>query len=178
MNIVRALRLKGRTTAEDVAAATAVDVDAVLVELGALVATGDAVEQGGRYRLTPDGRDRLDELVTAESAGVDRSALLAEYERFTLLNARFKELASRWQATRDSAALGDLDGIDAELQELLAAIVTLAPRLAPYPGRFTAAIARVRAGEHDWFLRPVIDSYHTVWFECNASGYRCHRRSY
>ena len=27
------------------------------------------------------------------------------------------------------------------------------------------ALRRVRAGEHDWFTKPVIESYHTVWFE-------------
>jgi hypothetical protein len=28
-----------------------------------------------------------------------------------------------------------------------------------------AALDRVRAGETAWLTRPLIDSYHTVWFE-------------
>jgi hypothetical protein len=26
-------------------------------------------------------------------------------------------------------------------------------------------LAKIRAGETMWFTRPIIDSYHTVWFE-------------
>jgi len=56
-----------------------------------------------------------------------------------------------------------------KLAEICAAqpdrFVGLAPRLAPYPERFGSALARVRAGEHTWLARPMIDSYHTVWFE-------------
>jgi pyruvate,orthophosphate dikinase len=26
-------------------------------------------------------------------------------------------------------------------------------------------VDRVEAGERDWFTKPLIDSYHTVWFE-------------
>ena len=27
------------------------------------------------------------------------------------------------------------------------------------------ALERVRDGDHDWFAKPMIDSYHTVWFQ-------------
>src|SRR5207245_10907769 len=39
------------------------------------------------------------------------------------------------------------------------------PRFARYGPRLTNAVDRVRAGEVDWFTKPVLDSYHTVWFE-------------
>ena len=39
------------------------------------------------------------------------------------------------------------------------------PRFARYAPRLTNAVDRVRAGEVDWFTKPVLDSYHTVWFE-------------
>ena len=38
-------------------------------------------------------------------------------------------------------------------------------RFARYGPRLTNAVDRVRAGEVDWFTKPVLDSYHTVWFE-------------
>ena len=39
------------------------------------------------------------------------------------------------------------------------------PRLAPYPDRFSAAIEKVKDGDHSWIAKPIADSYHTVWFE-------------
>jgi hypothetical protein len=38
-----------------------------------------------------------------------------------------------------------------------------------YGDRFAEALARVRAGEVEWFTRPLIDSYHTVWFELHEN---------
>ena len=39
------------------------------------------------------------------------------------------------------------------------------PRFGRYGPRLTNAVDRVRAGEVDWFTKPVLDSYHSVWFE-------------
>ena len=55
--------------------------------------------------------------------------------------------------------------IAAKTSRIITEIATAVPRLAPYPGRFAAAIERVKSGDHTFFLRPVIDSYHTIWFE-------------
>jgi hypothetical protein len=44
----------------------------------------------------------------------------------------------------------------------------LAERLARFDGygrRFRDALGRVQAGEVEWFTRPMMDSYHTGWFE-------------
>jgi hypothetical protein len=41
----------------------------------------------------------------------------------------------------------------------------LLDRFGRYEDRLSAAVARVEAGDHDWFTKPLIDSYHTVWFE-------------
>jgi hypothetical protein len=38
-------------------------------------------------------------------------------------------------------------------------------RYHPYEPRFGAALAKLDAGEREWFTKPLIDSYHTVWFE-------------
>ncbi|HEV3054876.1 MAG TPA: hypothetical protein VGX45_09500, partial [Solirubrobacteraceae bacterium] len=35
----------------------------------------------------------------------------------------------------------------------------------PYAGRFADALQKVQAGDTSWLLKPLIDSYHTVWFE-------------
>lgn len=41
----------------------------------------------------------------------------------------------------------------------------LIPRFDAYPARMTRALDRVRDNQLDWFTKPVIDSYHTIWFE-------------
>jgi pyruvate,orthophosphate dikinase len=38
-------------------------------------------------------------------------------------------------------------------------------RLAPYASRFDHAVQQLRAGDTTFIARPIIDSYHTVWFE-------------
>src|SRR3546814_1224843 len=44
-------------------------------------------------------------------------------------------------------------------------LASLLDRYRPYGARFDHAIERVRAGDLDWFTKPMIASYHTVWFE-------------
>ena len=41
----------------------------------------------------------------------------------------------------------------------------LLDRFRGYGPRLTEALERVRAGDVDWFTKPMIASYHTVWFE-------------
>jgi hypothetical protein len=41
----------------------------------------------------------------------------------------------------------------------------LVPRLGVYAERLDAALRRARDGDMSWLTRPMIDSYHTVWFE-------------
>ena len=41
----------------------------------------------------------------------------------------------------------------------------LLERFGRYGVRLTAAVERVEAGEKEWFTKPLIDSYHTVWMQ-------------
>jgi pyruvate,orthophosphate dikinase len=105
-----------------------------------------------------------------------RAALGALYTQFTGCNAELKQLAFGWQqregevndhtdAVYDQAILDRLAGMHARFAPVLDRLIAVAPRLAPYPLRFSAAMARIAAGDHAFLLRPVIDSYHTVWME-------------
>jgi hypothetical protein len=38
-------------------------------------------------------------------------------------------------------------------------------RFASYSARLRGAVEKVSEGDKDWFTKPTIDSYHTVWFE-------------
>jgi len=174
--VLRALRLKGRAGPDGLSAATGVDEAGVRSILDPLVADGAAREVNGFYMLLPAGRERQNELLNAERADVDGAAMSDVYEQFTAVNGDFKQLANDWQmrgeqpndhsdASYDGEVLGRLPGIHQRVSPVVAAAAGLAPRLAVYGTRLTAALQRVDAGEHEWLLKPLIDSYHTVWFE-------------
>jgi hypothetical protein len=176
LGVLQAVRLKGRTTAADASAATGIDEAAADAALASLAAEGFVQEGGGRHRLTPEGRAQLATWLAAEREAVDATGIADLYERFTVLNAEFKELASGWQqrdgaindhsdAGYDGAILDRLGALHERFVPLVSEIAAAAPRLRAYPARFSAALEKVRAGDHAWFLRPMIDSYHTVWFE-------------
>ncbi len=42
-------------------------------------------------------------------------------------------------------------------------------RFGGYGERLAHAVDQVQAGEKDWFTKPTIDSYHTVWFELHEN---------
>lgn len=175
--VMQAVRLKGMVTPEAVAAATGRGADDVTAALTQLAIDENVQERNGRYRVTREGRDRLDAALAQERTAVDAAALAALYEEFTPLNSEFKGLAHEWQmrddepndhsdAAHDGAVLAKFDDMASRFAPLVERIVAVTPpRLQAYPARFEAALAKVRAGESEWFLKPMIDSYHTVWFE-------------
>ncbi|MHB8695502.1 MAG: MarR family transcriptional regulator [Solirubrobacteraceae bacterium] len=174
--VLRALRLKGRADAAGVAEATGLTPDDVTAIVTRLVADGDAREVRDSFMLLPPGRDKLNALLDEERAGIDQAALSEVYEEFIAVNGDFKQLASDWQmrdgevndhgdAAYDQTVLDRMPGIHERVSPAIARAVELAPRLRPYPQRLQSALDRVQAGDHAWLLKPLIDSYHTVWFE-------------
>jgi hypothetical protein len=174
--VMRTLRLKGRATPDELAAATGLPSAAVTEVIDELVASEGVKEMRGAFVLLPPAREQLEQLLAAERDGVDRAVLHACYEEFTPVNDEFKALANDWQtrdgepndhtdAAYDQAVAGRLPGIHARVIPILDRVARQAPRLAPYGDRLTRALDRVQAGEHEWLLKPLIDSYHTVWFE-------------
>ena len=123
-------------------------------------------------RLTDAGRARLTELLATERAVVDHDAADRVYERFLVVNGDVKPLISQWQLTRDAAGpdeatavLDRLDELHREVVPVIAAASELVARLGAYADRLDAALRRARDGDMSWLTRPMVDSYHTVWFE-------------
>lgn len=176
MRVLRVVRLKGRVELPVIAEAAGLPQDEVAPIVEGLVAASSCSEANGRVRLTPQGRERLIELLDQERARLDTDAIAPLYEEFHGPNADLKELANRWQmrdgevndhtdAAYDQDILNRLAAVHERADELLSRVIAVAPRLAPYPQRLRTALDRVQAGDHSWFLRPIADSYHTVWFE-------------
>lgn len=161
--VLQTIRLKGRVSRADLTFGQEV-VDA-LIDAGLVVAAP-------MVRLTDEGRTRLAELLAVERETVDPGAADQVYERFLVINAGLKPLISQWQLTRDTATQDDaaavlagVDGLHRDVLPVIAAASELVPRLGVYAERLDAALGRAREGDMSWLTRPMVDSYHTVWFE-------------
>lgn len=173
--LLQAARLKGRVRPADLAASLGQQPAAMETAVADLVASGLLIE-GKTVRLSPEGRARLAELLAAERRDADASALARAYDEFRSVNREFKSLVSDWQlrdgapndhadAAHDAAVLSRLDGIHDSVQPILAVVSAQLPRLDAYSAKLSAALHNIHAGDATWFTRPLIDSYHTVWFE-------------
>lgn len=139
LSTMQAVRLKGRPLPADVASAANASQTEVEGRLTELVCQGLLVEKNQRFRLKPEGKDALTAALSEERSVIDVGALRQIYQDFTPINADFKLMVTDWQH-RDGQPNDHTD------QDYDASVLQ---RLDDGDGRF----------------RPMIDSYHTVWFE-------------
>ena len=187
--VLLAVRLKGVAQLADIVdrcrwGAGLADEGAVGDELERLRRLELVTFRDGRvagWSLTAAGRAEGERLLAQHLDALGARAALSEsYEAFLPLNRQFLELCTDWQIRSDQPGneLNDHSdtAYDAAVVERLAdlharacdAVDTMAAavvRLGEYRPRFTRAMSRVDGGDLDWFTRPIIDSYHTVWFE-------------
>jgi len=179
------LRLVGFAGVEVVADRAGLAVDVTAATLSGAADRGWVAFRSGRmtgWSLTVTGRAHGQSLLVEEArhqGAVDEIA--AVYQRFSVLNPRFLVLCTEWQLRPDptgervlnqhsdpgydASVLGRLAELHAETAPLADRLGALLDRFTRYRGRLDHAHDRVQTGELDWFVRPVIDSYHTVWFE-------------
>jgi hypothetical protein len=173
--VLQAVRLKGRVSQSDLAATLGQDPVDVARTVDALVDSSLLVA-GKTIKISPGGRARLAQLLAEERDGIDTATIGAAYEEFRAVNAKFKALVSDWQirdgqpnahddSEYDAAVLGRLEGVHERVVPILHSVSTPLPRLRRYAARLDNARARLKEGDVAWLTRPVIDSYHTVWFE-------------
>jgi hypothetical protein len=175
LKVLQAVRLKGLVSPDDLAATVDEADDAVAETVAALTQSGLLVV-GKTVQLSPDGRARLAELLAAERSTFDADAVSAGYDAFRGINADFKALVTDWQlkdgepnthedTDYDAAVLGRLDDIHARVIPIIRDVADHLPRLASYAAKLDRARQKIIRGESIWLTRPIIDSYHTVWFE-------------
>ena len=172
LGVLQAVRLKGRVSRGDLAATLGEDRFDVIDRL---VSSGLLLD-GPTLRLSPEGRRRLEGLLADERSHVDTAAVLAAYGEFRSVNAEFKALVTDWQLKDgqpnthedtgyDAAVLARLDDVHRRVTPIIAAVATQLPRLDRYSVKLQTALDNIHAGQTMWLARPLIDSYHTVWFE-------------
>ncbi|BBX72425.1 winged helix DNA-binding protein [Mycobacterium shinjukuense] len=173
--VLQAVRLKGRVSRADLAQTLGEELAAIIETVDRLTAAGLLVD-AATLRISPSGRIRLGELLARERSRADPTVLAAVYRDFRRVNADFKRLVTDWQlkggkpnthddADYDAAVLARLDVVHRRVVPIIEAAATQLPRLSAYPAKLRAALDKVKAGDIAWLSRPLIDSYHTVWFE-------------
>ncbi|SNR91064.1 hypothetical protein SAMN06265360_13119 [Haloechinothrix alba] len=177
LSVLQLLRLKGRATAAGVAETLTLPEDAAVTALAEATNEGFCAEAGPSFRLTPEGKHRLTDLLDAERAEIDHARLTELYDEFDSANTELKSITTAWQmrdeqtpndhadVEYDKAVIDRLATLNHNFAELLGRIIEVVPRLAHYPARFDTAIARARAGDQKFVTSPIADSYHQVWFE-------------
>lgn len=178
--VLHALRLKGFADTSVVATLARLSEDDARVLLEKTAAAGQVSRRDGRisgWALTVEGRATHAELIRAEveAAGV-HDAIDAAYRRFHDVNNVLLNVCTDWQLrdgalndhgdeAYDAAVIARLEAVDAKVQPVCADLGNALERFADYGSRFGHALERVQAGDRDWFAKPMIDSYHTAWFE-------------
>ncbi|MEU8899106.1 pyruvate, phosphate dikinase [Nocardia sp. NPDC048505] len=175
--LLRLIGIKGRVRPEAVAESLGLPEYETVCRCADLVDHGWCANTPAGLRLTPAGREHVAALLEQERRQVDADAVATIYTEFCRFNTELKDIITAWQmkdaatpndhgdADYDQRVLARLHGLHERVTPLVRWIGSVTPRLRPYPARFDAAIARIAAGEHLWVARPVLDSYHTVWFE-------------
>lgn len=175
--VLRTVELKGRVRNEDLAPPLGLDLDEAARRLADLAERGLVTPAGKAHRLSEEGRTHLTALLEADRAPVDGGALEAAYEDFCVVNAELKTVITAWQlradgspndhtdAAYDAEVLARLADLHARVLPLVERLGTIATRLAPYAARLQRAQDNIAAGDPTWVARPIMDSYHTVWFE-------------
>jgi DNA-binding Lrp family transcriptional regulator len=175
LKVLQAVRLKGRITPADIAGTVDEDPTAVAEAVKAAAESG-LIAEGKTVRLSENGRNRLNELLAAERQNVDHAAVDTAYVEFRDVNADFKALVADWQLKDgepnthedeeyDAAVLSRLAEVHKRVTPIVEVFGKQLPRLGNYLVKLAAALEKVQAGETTWLTRPIIDSYHTVWFE-------------
>ena len=188
--VLHGLRLKSFAPAEVVAEIAGLPVDAVISRL-----EGFRDKEWARYRegvltgwmLTAAGRAEGERLLADEVDGLGaRAEIEAAYRRFLLLNQALLQVCTDWQLRpvegMDEPVMNDhsdegydqdvvaaLRSLDAEVQPICDDLASIVDRFGGYSSRLTAALDKIAAGDPDWFTKPTIDSYHTVWFELHEN---------
>lgn len=176
--LLQAVRLKGRVSPADLAATLGAELSDITNAVEQLTASGLLVT-GATLQISSNGRAALRALLAQEREGIDAAGMAAAYDDFRGINAEFKSLVTDWQlkggpngapnthddAEYDAAVLARLDDVHARMTRIIETAAAQLPRLTAYSTKLSVALDKVKAGETAWLTRPLIDSYHTVWFE-------------
>jgi DNA-binding MarR family transcriptional regulator len=182
--VLHGVRLKGFAEPGALASLWELDENDVTAELKTLADAGLVHHREGRvsgWSLTPDGRAAHARMAGDEIDGADaRPAVKDAYERFLDINPDLLGACTSWQLRTvggsqvvnehqdpayDASVVEQLAEVHERVGPVLDVLAGALARFGRYPVRLENALRQVRAGATEYFTKPLIDSYHTVWFE-------------
>jgi DNA-binding MarR family transcriptional regulator len=182
--VLHGLRLKGFAEARAVAMLFGLDDPDVAVTLKELAGDGLVQRRDGRvsgWSLTPDGRTVEAALLLEELDRTGaRERISQGYAQFVAVNGELLEVCTAWQlksvdgtqtindhadVAYDTETIRRLADVHATAAPVVKSLGSTLSRFAGYASRLEHALGKVQSGETEWFTKPLLDSYHTVWFE-------------
>lgn len=184
--VLHALRLTG--VADDVAVARSTALDERVVtellhddEAFGWVTRVEFADVRG-WMLTERGRAADERQLAEELARAGARAVVEQAHRtFESLNARLLQACTDWQLRPtaqdrlaandhgdprwDARVVDELSTLAIEVEPVVDELRRALARFSGYDERFSAALSRVRAGEHQWVAGVGIPSCHTVWMQ-------------
>jgi hypothetical protein len=186
--ILHAFRIRGFVQLSEIVISTRLKVEEVESHLDSFKENNLVNYREGRiegWMLTQEGRGRSQQLVTSEleSSGF-REEINSNYQGFLSSNQRFLSLCTDWQlrtvngeqeindhsdTAYDEEVIARLVDINSEIQPVCESLADSLNRFEGYSRRFSEALHKVQNNEPEWFTKPMIDSYHTIWFELHEN---------
>lgn len=136
---------------------------------------GLAQRKGELLALTADGRIVHAAWARLEAGSEAETAARRAYDQFLPLNGELLRVSTDWQMRAgnvpndhtdqayDWSVIDRLAEVDERAGPVVRRLGRTVERFEPYRPRLRECLRRVRDGEHEWFLSPRIDSYHTIW---------------
>jgi polyhydroxyalkanoate synthesis regulator phasin len=179
-DVLHAVRLRGVAPTEAIAGTLDAAPEQVQAVIDGLQNDGELIHREGRrvsgYVLTKEGKGRHADEVVAQVAGL-HEALSHVYEQFLTINGRIKEMCSDWQGIEDDVkrwdAIDALETFDSTAQVIFKRAGEVIPRFSRYGRALSAALELLADGDHRYFTSPLVESYHTVWFEAHEDFLMC-----
>lgn len=172
--VLHAVRVKGIASEAAIVDATGLTLGEVEKELAVLEADEHVLRRPSKkhpgWVLTESGREHhLAELAAAHDDAA-RAEIAEHYEGFLAVNAQVKTVSAKWQHATDDAARFDLidriETLHGQAAPVLQRAGAAAERYGRYGVRLGAALEKLEDDQR-YFVSPLVDSYHTVWFECH-----------
>ncbi len=180
-DVIGVMAIKGFVSADSVAKATMADPARAAAILDRLTTDGISEAAGPMSRLSDSGNAAAGRILAEEQARLGQDAAHTALESFLPLDHRAKAIVTRWQlvegtdgvlvandhadARYDEAVVADLSTLTEHAASWIDPFARDLPRLQRYQSRLRTAMDHIRHGDHRYFASPIVDSFHSVWFE-------------
>lgn len=179
-DILHVVRIRGVVPDDGIARALDVSPEQLQSLREGLISDGALLHREGRrvsgYVLTEEGKERHAGEIASRMDGLQDS-LMPVYEQFLTMNGRIKGMCSNWQRIEGEAkrwdAIDELETFDSTAQVVFQRAGAVVPRFIKYGQGLRTALEMLGEGDLRYFTSPLVESYHTVWFEAHEDFLLC-----